>query len=142
MQMECMHTESRLDQTLGDVALSVTLVPLNRRRLALEFRRWFPLPVALDTVVHHLTAHFARKCTVVSGATPLHDLPGAPPLACNRWLEGQLATLPRQATPSRFFNLWVEQYRALRGQYPADPKRSFRAAVQGCRRRLSRPKPW
>jgi hypothetical protein len=125
----------------GDVALSVTIVPLHQRGRppgpALELRRWSPLPAALDTVVQHLIAHFGKVCTVTSGAASPQELPGAPPLACNRWLEAQLAALPPRPNLTRLYRTWLEQYRALRGDYPVDPQRSFRAAVIGCRRRLA-----
>ena len=121
----------------GDVALAVTLLPLHRRRLALELRRWSPLPATLDVIAQHLTTYFAQVCTMTSGAATPQAWPGAPPLACNRWLERQLAGAPQSQNANRLYPLWLEQYRALRGGYPADAKRSFRAALQGCRRRLA-----
>jgi hypothetical protein len=123
----------------GEVALAVTLLPLHRRRLALELRRRSPLPATLDTVMQHLGAHFAQVCTIVSGAASPQPHAGAPPLACNLWLDAQLAA--PHAESRRLYAPWLEQYRALRGHYPADPRRSFRAAVAGSRRRIRRRTP-
>ena len=66
---------------------------------------------------------------------------GAPVLACNVWLEEQLAHLPNWGDARarrRLFRPWLERYRALRGSEPADPSRSYRAALQGCLHRLRR----
>ena len=63
---------------------------------------------------------------------------GAPVLACNIWLEEQLMALgPERRGRHRLFRPWLEQYRQLRGEEPADPMRSFRAAITGCERRLA-----
>jgi hypothetical protein len=44
-----------------------------------------------------------------------------------------------EAEPAtRLYPAWLEQYRAVRGDVPADPRRSFRAAVHTARRRLRR----
>jgi hypothetical protein len=136
-----------LPYTAGDVALSVTLLPPHRRRLGLEVRRWSPFPAALGTVLHLLTAQAQEELEVPRAAASHPALggrpwAGAPPLVCNLWLEARLANLPPRTNANRLYRAWLEQYRALRGYYPADPRRSYRAAVAGCRRRQcpSRPK--
>jgi hypothetical protein len=65
---------------------------------------------------------------------------GAPPLACNVWLEDEIARLGEDAGPpySHLYEEWLGRYYALRGYYPADPRRSFRAAVASCVNRLRR----
>ncbi|MEX1021297.1 MAG: hypothetical protein WDZ49_16670 [Litorilinea sp.] len=75
--------------------------------------------------------------------TPTEKPKGAPPLACNLWLERELARLPQPAldNPAAYRQLyqpWLAHYHALRGFYPQDPRRSFRAAVASARRRLGR----
>lgn len=66
------------------------------------------------------------------------DHTGAPVLACNVWLEEQLVLLKDSSEKHTLFRPWLDRYRALRGIDPADPARSFRAAVTGCERRLHR----
>lgn len=121
-----------------DVALAVTYLPLRQPRICLEFRCWPSFPATLNSILLHLSYHFAQAQFALSSvAAPLPHA-GAPPLACNLWLDQQLL---RQTTPdghATLFPAWVEQYRALRGDYPADPRRSFRAAITGSRRRLRR----
>lgn len=67
---------------------------------------------------------------------PLAARNGAPVLSCNEWLEEQLAQRADAEQRRALYRPWLERYRALRGFYPADPRRSFRAAVAGCLRRL------
>jgi hypothetical protein len=62
---------------------------------------------------------------------------GAPPLACNVWLEAQLAQLSDPTHVHLLYESWLERYRALRGFYPQEPRRSFRAALAGARQRLA-----
>lgn len=66
------------------------------------------------------------------------DHTGAPVLSCNVWLEEQLAHVTDRAERRKLFRPWLDRYRALRGLDPADPSRSFRAAVAGCEERLSK----
>lgn len=67
---------------------------------------------------------------------------GAPPLECNLWLEAELQRIDRierirnRQQYNHLYRPWLEQYHALRGYYPADPRRSFRAAVAGSLKRL------
>ena len=123
----------------GQVALAVTYVPLRPSRACLELRGGGSfLPATLETVVQQCATAFASQFPVVSSvATPL-DVVGAPPLACNRWLDAQVAKLGRGQSPERelVYQSWLEQYRALRGDTPADPRRSFRAALVAARRRV------
>jgi hypothetical protein len=99
-----------------------------------------------DEVRQHLMRHFPR---VIRGAEGRRtglllrinqeaesDHTGAPVLACNVWLEEQLAHLGDKAEKRKLFRPWMDRYRALRGIDPADPARSFRAAVAGCEERL------
>lgn len=134
----------RLLHSIADrqVALAVTYVPLRSPQICLDLRAWPLLPLTLDSLLAHLSTQFAQANPVLSSVLPLTAavLPsgaGAARLACNRWLDDQLAGhegAPRQ--PRQLYVAWAEQYRALRGEYPADPKRSFRAAVAGSRARL------
>lgn len=64
--------------------------------------------------------------------------PGAKPIASSLWLEAEIARLPQDAAPIRLYIQWLEEYKKLRGYYPADARRSFRAARDGCFRRLAR----
>lgn len=64
--------------------------------------------------------------------------PGAPPLACNVWLEEQLARLGDRSAVDTLYRGWLIRYRALRGFFPHDPRRSFRAAVKSAQARLER----
>jgi hypothetical protein len=68
------------------------------------------------------------------------DHTGAPVLSCNVWLEEQLSALEDRRQRYRLFRPWLERYRQVRGIEPADPMRSFRAAMQGCERRMKKRK--
>lgn len=120
----------------GEPALALSFLPLYQRHLVLELRRWPPLWVALETVVRCLAADFPRHSTIVSNIAPPQPGVGAPPLLCNSWLEMQLLDAPSRAALRLLYPQWLEQYRAVRGYYPAEPYRSFRAAVSGCRKRI------
>mgnify|MGYP005845786241 CR=1 FL=1 len=118
------------------VVLAATHVPLRPPRLCLELRAWLPSPATLDVVLRHITGHFAHAHLVLSSvaSSSLHG--GAPQLPCNLWLETRLAQSHPDGDREHLYLAWVEQYRALRGDYPADPRRSFRSALAACRRRL------
>lgn len=120
------------------VALAVTYVPLRPSRACLELRAGPFLPATLDTVVQQCATAFALQYPVVSSVAVPLDEAGARPLACNRWLDDQLARLGETVAAARLYPAWLAQYRALRGDDPADPQRSFRAAMQTARRRLRR----
>lgn len=108
-----------------------------------------------DEIRWHLRTHFAHAVRGAGGrrtgllltinrsepARAGHT--GAPVLACNVWLEEQLAALgPGRPGRRRLFRPWLEQYHRLRGRDPVDPMRSFRAAVAGCEKRLARRPPY
>ncbi len=120
----------------GEIAFSITISPLRQRCVCLELRRWPPLPVALETVVDHMGSYFSGMSITVSSAAPLRTKRGAPPLVCNVWLERQLEAYSPHTSLRPLYMHWLEQYRAVRGNYPAAPARSFRAAVAGCRQRM------
>ena len=120
------------------VALAVTYVPLRPSRACLELRAGPFLPATLDTVVQQCATAFAQQYPVVSSVAVPLDEAGARPLACNRWLDDQLARLGETVAATRLYPAWLAQYRALRGDDPADPQRSFRAAVHTARHRLRR----
>ena len=61
---------------------------------------------------------------------------GAPVLACNVWLEEQLLRLEHPSQRRSLFKPWLERYEDVRGVAPADPERSFRAAMRGCELRM------
>lgn len=63
---------------------------------------------------------------------------GAPLLACNQWLERELARLVHEDQINALYNPWLARYIALRGFRPQDPRRSFRAAVAGAQKRLAK----
>lgn len=125
-------------QVPDQVAIAVTYLPLNQTRICLELRVWFPFPATLDFVLHHLTQHFAQNGVVMSGVAPSPSSLGAPMLPCNQWLTDQMLQITTPGGHHALYESWVEQYRAVRGGYPADPRRSFRAAVAAVRRRLRR----
>lgn len=60
---------------------------------------------------------------------------GAPPLACNLWLESQLELLPNPYDYGHLFAEWLMLYIELRGEPPADPRRSFNRAAESILRR-------
>jgi hypothetical protein len=61
---------------------------------------------------------------------------GAPLLACNRWLEAEIARLPDPLRYTSLYRAWLLRYQALRGYAPQDPRRSFRAAAESALGRL------
>jgi hypothetical protein len=117
------------------VALAVTYLPLHQPGIGLDLRVWSPFPATLDTLLSHFCTHFAQANPVVSSVASL-KLFKIPQLACNRWLAEQLEQTPQE--PRRLYPPWLEQYRCLRGDYPQDARRNFRAAVATWRRRRAR----
>jgi hypothetical protein len=67
-----------------------------------------------------------------------NSLPGAPPLSCNIWLEEQIAALEDPDDYGHLYDRWLEMYIRLRGESPADRKRSFRRAAEAIRDRQRR----
>lgn len=118
------------------VALSLTYLPLRQPGIGLDLRVWPPFPAALDALKFHLFDYFTRANPVLSSAAALYVARDKSVLACNRWLQDQLAD-PAFADPEaakQLYPAWLEQYRALKGSYPADPRRGFRALLRAHRR--------
>jgi hypothetical protein len=110
--------------------LLLRLTPYGRRTLEAEIYRWptFPQPAATvaEALADDLPGMLADR----------QQRRGAPPLACNIWLDAEMRRLP---DPQHYYHLysgWLERYYTLLGYYPADPQRSFRAAATSCLRRL------
>lgn len=120
------------------IAVGVTYLPLHQPGIGLDLRVWSSFPATLDTLVTHLCTHFAQANPVLSSVAhlPLFNLK-TPALPCNHWLSDQLDATPDQ--PHRFFPAWLEQYRCVRGDYPADPRRGFRAAIKAWRQGRATP---
>lgn len=124
-----------------EVALAITYLPLRQPGIGLDLRVWPLFPATLETLTYRLFTHFTQANPVLSSVAALHSSQGAPPLACNRWLLEQLAT-PRYAdaeAAKQLYPAWMEQYRALKGAYPADPRRGFRALLARYRRTQGKP---
>jgi hypothetical protein len=118
------------------VALAVTYVPLRHPEIGLDLRVWPPFPAALDTLKYHFSDYFTQASPVLSSAVALTFGNNQPMLACNQWLIEKLADpafADRKAAKS-LYPAWLEQYRALKGVYPADPRRGFRAQLTTYRR--------
>jgi hypothetical protein len=119
------------------VVLAITYLPLRQPGIGLDLRVWPLFPATLETLTYRFFTHFTQANPVFSSVAALHLGQGAPQLACNRWLLEQLArpafTDPESA--KQLYPAWLEQYRALKGAYPADPRRGFRALLATYRRR-------
>jgi hypothetical protein len=119
------------------VALAVTYLPLSHPGIGLDLRVWPPFPAALDTLKFHFSDYFTQASPVLSSAVALPFGAGPTMLACNLWLVEKLAG-PAFADPKAakelLYPAWLEQYRALKGVYPADPRRGFRAQLTGYQR--------
>lgn len=139
------------DEPLGYVLLLALIEPVQPEVLRVELATDPRFPLLGDEVrwlFRHRFPHNARgaggrRTGLLLWINGLSEdrFTGAPVLPCNVWLEEQLAHLPNPADPEarrRLFTPWLTRYRALRGCDPADPIRSFRAAVQGCEHRLRR----
>ncbi len=113
------------------IALSVTYLPLHQPGIGLDIRVWSSFPATLDTLSHFCT-YFTQANPVLSSVARL-KLFKVPLLACNRWLADQLEQTPHEHR--RYYPAWLEQYRCLRGDYPQDARRNYRAAVSAWRRR-------
>lgn len=113
------------------VALAVTYLPLRQPGIGLDIRVWPPFPATLETLTYLFFTHFAKANPVSSSVAALHFNNGAPPLACNLWVREQLAepVFANMESARQLYSAWLEQYRALRGAYPADPRRAFRALL-------------
>lgn len=118
------------------VALALTYVPLRQPRIGLDLRVWLLFPATLETLIDQFLNYFTQASPVFSSVAALHFTTGAPLLACNRWLFEQLQdpVYAGDEATAQLYPAWLEQYRALKGAYPADPRRSFRAVRATYRR--------
>lgn len=119
------------------LAMAITQMPLHQTRLSLEIRVWSSPPATLDAVLRHFTGHFAHAHVILSGVAPSLSR-GAPKLACHLWLCATLAADGPAFDRATAYAAWREQYRALRGDYPADALRSFRGVLADCKKALRR----
>jgi hypothetical protein len=113
------------------VALTVTYVPLRHPQIGLDLRVWPSFPTALETLKYHFSDYFTQASPVLSNAVALPVRSSATMLACNRWLFEKLSG-PHYSdvkTAKQLYPSWLEQYRALKGVYPVDPRRGFRAQL-------------
>lgn len=119
------------------VALALTYLPLRQPGIGLDLRVWPLFPATLETLTYLFSSHFTQASPVFSSVAALHFTSGAPQLACNRWLLEQLAepAFAGADAAKQLYPAWLEQYRALKGAYPADPRRSFRALLATHRHR-------
>ncbi len=134
-------------EPFGHPLLLLLVERVERRMLRVELAGAPEFPLTVDEVRWLLTRRFRHARRGASGRrTGLllrlqragGERTGAPVLECNVWLEEQLARLASPRDKHKLFRPWLERYRALRGVEPADPLRSFRAAVAGCERRMQR----
>jgi hypothetical protein len=119
-----------------EVALALTYLPLRQPGIGLDLRVWPLFPATLETLTYRFFTHFTQANPVLSSVAALHLAAGAPPLACNLWLFEQLGNpiFADAEAAKQLYPAWMEQYRALRGVYPADPRRGFRALLNRYRR--------
>lgn len=101
----------------------------------LELRRDEAFPLVAEELMLWLEERFPGAHGDVLAEKP-RTRAGAPPLACNVWLEEQLRLLPDHARYHHLYPAWLAHYITLRGYEPLDPRRSFRAAARGCLDRL------
>jgi hypothetical protein len=118
------------------VALALTYLPLRHPWIGLDLRVWPLFPATLETLTFHFSEYFTQANPVLSSVAALHYGNGAPHLACNRWLLEQLANpaFAEAKAAKQLYPAWLEQYRALKRDYPVDPRRSFRALLANYRR--------
>jgi len=106
----------------------------------LEIRRGETFPLMMQQLVRLLGERFSGLRGDVLEQKPSGG-PGAPPLACNVWLEEQMRCLPDPKEYHHLYSAWLAHYIVLRGYEPQDPRRSFRAAARGSLRRIRRRRP-
>jgi hypothetical protein len=118
------------------VALALTYLPLRHPGIGLDLRVWPLFPATLDTLKYQFSDYFTQASPVLSSVAALHFGINMPPLACNRWLLEQLTDtlFGEPEAAKQLYPAWLEQYRALKGAYPADPRRGFRAVLANYRR--------
>jgi hypothetical protein len=127
------------DIAVRQVALALTYLPLSQPGIGLDLRVWPPFPAALATLKVHLSDYFTQASLVLTSAAALHSISDLNTLACNRWLLEQFAdpAFAERKAAKQLYSAWLEQYRALKGSYPADPRRSFRALLATYQRRVA-----
>jgi hypothetical protein len=114
--------------------LAVTLWPGDSVHRLLTVRRRSPFPLTLDEVIRHLTVSSGRRPVMLPalpkpvGPSGAPVASGAPMMASSYWLE---ALVPDPTVlPSREIYLrWLEQYYAIRGYFPSEPRRAFRSVL-------------
>ena len=124
------------------VALAVTFLPLCHPGIGLDLRVWPLFPAALETLKYQFSDYFTQASPVFSSVAALHYASNNTTLACNRWLHEKLhdPAYAELAAAKQLYAPWIEQYRALRGVYPADPRRGFRAQIADFQRRAKQEK--
>ena len=123
------------DVAARQVVLALTYLPLSQPGIGLDLRVWPLFPAALESLHIHFSDFFTQASPVISSAADLHFIADITILACNRWLLNQLAA-PAYAdnkAAKQLYPAWLEQYRALKGSYPADPRRAFRGLLAHAR---------
>ncbi len=103
--------------------------------IVLELRRDEMFPLLAMDLMQLLEAYFPDLSSEVLSERP-REGGGAPPLACNVWLEEQMSLLANPEHYHHLYATWLAHYAKLRGYEPVDPRRSFRAAAQSCLRRI------
>lgn len=119
----------------GVLALNADLRCPDARTTVLELRRDDAFPLVAEELMERLNKRFPGASGEMLAEKP-RERSGAPPLACNVWLEDQLRKLPDPARYHHLYADWLAHYVTLRGYEPLDPRRSFRAAARGCIQRM------
>jgi hypothetical protein len=101
----------------------------------LALRRDEAFPLVAEELMLRLEERFPGAQGEILAERP-RTRAGAPPLACNVWLEEQLRLLRDPAQYHHLYTAWLAHYVTLRGYEPLDPRRSFRAAARGCLKRM------
>ncbi len=118
------------------LALTAELHYEGARSIVLQIRRDEIFPLVGDELMERLMQRYPGAEGEILAERP-RTCSGAPPLACNVWLEEQMGEL---AHPERYHHLyptWLAHYVTLKGFEPIDPQRSFRAAAKSCLHRLA-----
>jgi hypothetical protein len=119
----------------GMLVLNADLHCPDAHTTVLELRRDEAFPLVAEELKLRLDERFPGANGEVLAEKPRTRV-GAPPLACNVWLEEQLRLLPNPAHHHHLYSTWLAHYITLRGYEPLDPRRSFRAACSSCLQRL------
>lgn len=93
-----------------------------------------------DSLARKLHGEFASlNFPEIAHDAPLplsYESAGRPAIGSTLMLQAELQKRDPSADVSDLYSRWLECYKADKGKVPADPKRSFRAAVANARRRL------